>query len=270
MPEWRAHGELADGWKARRGLIVTQMLALLSASAEAAYQRLTCQKLELGVPHTAPYKTGDLPLCAQLDSFDRPGVVLKMSVTPATARMCVRIEMLTPPRSLQQETRCFSPEDGGALSVPLLSPGEPHTYILLPESIGHVEEVPLLTTELYALNADGSDPLAPSTVAAAGDAASPPRACPPPADDRCAAEEAQAIAMCVNDTAQLHMLGYCKDIDCPANVMTCLARVWEQEFPVELSPGPVRSALPTLGGGGGGVAGAGRRRESGVLGRGGG
>lgn len=216
------------------------MLAFLSASSEAAYQRLTCQRLELGSPHTAPYKKGDLPLCAQLDSFERPGVVLKMSVAPKTAKMCVRIEMLTAPRSLQQETRCFSPEDGGALSIPLLSPGEPHTYIMLPESIGHVEEVPVLTTEVYALNADGSDPLA---VAAAGGAASPPRSCPPPTDDRCATEEAHAIAMCSNDTAKLHRLGYCPNIDCPADVISCLRFAWEQEFPVPLSPGQCVEAM---------------------------
>lgn len=219
------------------------MLALLSASAEAAYQRLTCQKLELGRSHTAPYKTGDLPLCAQLDSFDRPGVVLKMSVAPKTAQMCVRIEMLTAARSLKQETRCFSPEDGGALSLPLLSPGEPHTYIMIPENIG--EEVPVLTTEVYALNADGSDPLSPSNtaVAAAGGAASLPRSCPPPTDDRCATEEAYAIAMCVNDTAQLHDLGYCPSIECPADVIGCLRFAWEQEFPVQLAPGLVRTCL---------------------------
>ena len=218
------------------------MLALLSAPSGAAYQRLTCQRLELGRPHTAPYKTGDLPLCVQLDALERPGVVLKMSVSPKTAKMCVRIEMLTPPRSLQQETRCFSPEDGGALSIPLLSPGEPHTYIMLPESIGHVEEVPVLTTEVYALKEDGTDPLA---LSAAGGAASPPRSCPPPTDDRCATEEAHAIAMCSNDTAKLHRLGYCPNIDCPADVISCLRFAWEQEFPVPLSPGQVRCRLAT-------------------------
>lgn len=185
-------------------------------------------KLTVGVPHTARVSVGspkEYPLCVQLGALDVLGVSLKMSAEPPTASVCVRVDMLTAPRDLQEESRCFAPEDDGLITLPLLAPEEGHTYLIFP-SVEEGADV-ALTTEVVV---DEEKPRLHSAVSTAGSAASPPRCAPPSADNRCASKEERAVAACYNDTEALHRFlpDECPADGCTADVMACLLAYKEE------------------------------------------
>jgi len=185
---------------------------------------VTCQRMELGESHTAATGKGDLPLCIQLPASKSPGIVMKMSVEPPDAVVCVRVEMLTAPRDLQQQERCLTPEDQGSITLSLLSPDTPHTYIFMP-SVGEGER-PVLTTEVLALEGNDDKESHPREVSAPAEssAASPPQCAPPSVDNRCASKEERAMAVCGNDTEALHRFlpDECPLNGCATDEISCL------------------------------------------------
>jgi hypothetical protein len=188
-------------------------MALAVAAAAVQGTVITCSRLVLGELHRAQYSPSALPLCIQLDHLDAPGVMLQMSVDPPTTRACVEIEIVTAPRQLQQETRCFPPE--GTFTMPLMPPREPHTYIILPNAGG---ERPTITTKVYALEEEKrvlTPP--PSAVKLAASASS--SVCPS-SSATCASEEASTMQLCQRDVALLQ--GCVGSSNCSSKTIGCL------------------------------------------------
>jgi hypothetical protein len=199
------------------------MLFIVSGVVSPA---LTCERLVLGEPHVGSYPQ-QLPLCIQLNELEGTGVSLKMSVQPPTASLCVEVEMLTQPRSLQQEKRCLSPADQGTMTLPLLPPSKPHTYVVSYLRASRGVAAAAISTEI---SLDESAPPVPTPTPPPGKPSAnghptTEATCHTPAhtSTACATKEARLKELCATDAARMRRAyDKCRASNCTAATVGCL------------------------------------------------
>ena len=182
----------------------------------------SCPQLRVGEIY-AP-KSPVEAVCVVSDGLPS-GTVIKVEATASQGgtrggRLCLRVQALTPPNLVREQTACG---DAGSVSITLMEPTVPHTYVILPQAEG-MGGLPLMRFEARTEAVSPRPKLAaapPPAKMGFPEPAFPPSPPPlpgqPPDDSDCTKTEQETIGACRND-----IKSFCHDVAGATNVLNCL------------------------------------------------
>jgi len=195
------------------------LLALARSSAA-----WSCPQLRVGEPFAPTNPVG--AVCVVSEGLPR-GKVIKVEATAREAGwerqpVCLRVQALTRPNTVREQFACG---DASSVSITLMEPNEPHTYVILPQLKGQQDGVGVPAMRFSAVEEDASpsppprpSPSPPRPVSDKFGRSPPSLPLWPPNDSDCDAAEINTINACQPEVER-----WCANkVGNKINVLNCL------------------------------------------------